>query len=111
MRLLVSVMVVCLLLSFGVLGCGQQKAGSSREAIDAAKIMQTAEEKSDYLVSQAKAFYSSKDFQQAVDVAQYVLSYVDKDSQAAKDLLEKAKNALTAAAKAKLGEAKKGLGF
>ena len=111
MKRLKTVVVVMLLLGIGLVGCGQQKAGSSSEAINTAKAMQTVEEKANYLVGQAKAFYSSKEFQQAVDVARYVLSYVDKDSQAAKDLLEKAKTALTEAAKAKLDEAKKGLKF
>lgn len=107
MKILTSLVIVSILLSIGVAGCGQQKAASSREAINAAKAMETVEEKSAYLIGQAKAFYNSKEFQQAVDIAQYILQYVDKDSTAAKDLLEKAKNALAAAAKAKLDEAKK----
>lgn len=97
-RNLMVIIVSCLALSFVVLGCSQKKAASSKEAIDAAKVMQTVQQKTDYLIGQAKAFYNSKDFQSAVDLAQYVLAYVDKDSQEAKNLLEKAKQALTAKA-------------
>jgi alkyl sulfatase BDS1-like metallo-beta-lactamase superfamily hydrolase len=96
--------------SFIVSGCGAQKAESSRAAIDTAKAMQTVGEKTNYLVSQAKAFYNSKDFQSAVDIAQHILVYLDKDSQAAKDLLAKAKNQLQAQAKGMLDQAKKDLG-
>jgi outer membrane PBP1 activator LpoA protein len=106
-RLSCLALVVSLLLSFVVAGCGTQKAESSRAAIDTAKAMQTVQEKADYLVSQAKAFYNSKDFQGAVDIAQHVLRYLDKDSQAAKDLLEKAKQQLTAQAQGMLDQAKK----
>jgi hypothetical protein len=82
-------------LFFGlVAGCGPQKEGSAQEAIDAAKAMETVKEKTDYLIAQAKAFYNSKDFQGAIDIAQYILSYLDKDSSSAQDLIEKAKNAL-----------------
>jgi outer membrane murein-binding lipoprotein Lpp len=101
------IFVVCIMLSFVVAGCGAQKAETSRAAIDETKTMQTVQEKTDYLVSQAKAFYNSKDFQGAVDIAQHVLRYLDKDSQAAKDLLEKAKEQLTAQAQGMLDQAKK----
>jgi hypothetical protein len=99
--------VACIMLSFVLAGCGAQKAESSRAAIDATKAMQTVQEKTDYLVSQAKAFYNSKDFQGAVDIAQHILRYLDKDSQAAKDLLEKAKAQLQAQAQGMLDQAKK----
>jgi gas vesicle protein len=88
-------------------GCGAGKAESSKAAIDNVKTMQTVQEKTDYLVSQAKAFYNSKDFQGAVDIAQYVLRYLDKDSQQAKNLLEEAKNKIQANAQALLDQAKK----
>jgi len=90
-------------------GCAQEKATSSKEAIDTAKSMETAEQKADYLIKQAKAFYDSKEFQQAVDIAQYVLRYVDKDSQEAKNLLEKAKEALAQAAKGAVEDVKQKL--
>ena len=100
-------LVGCIILSFAAAGCGAQKAESSRTAIDTTKAMQTVQEKTDYLISQAKAFYNSKDFQGAVDIAQHILKYLDKDSQAAKDLLAKAKDQLTAQAQGMLDQAKK----
>jgi hypothetical protein len=97
-----SLLVAILIVSVSLTGCGAKKAESSKEAIDMAKTMETAQEKANYLIGQAKAFYNSKEFQDAVDVAQYVLRYVDKDSQQAKDLVEKAKAQLTSAAKGAL---------
>jgi len=96
-----------IVMSFAVAGCGAQKAESSSAAIAATKTMQTTQEKTDYLVSQAKAFYNSKDFQGAIDIAQNILRYLDKDSLAAKDLLEKAKERLAAKAQGMLDQAKK----
>lgn len=97
-KALAAIMIVSIALSIAFSGCGPQKAASSQEAIEASKTMQTVQVKADYLIQQAKAFYNSKDFQQAVDIAQYVLAYVDKNSQEAKTLLEKAKEQLTAMA-------------
>ncbi len=92
-------------------GCGAQKAGSSTEAIDYAKTLANVQEQTNYLVGQAKAFYSSKEFQNAVDTAQYVLRYLDKDNPEAQNLLTKAKEAITAQLKQKAEEAKKKYGF
>ncbi|MCK5706578.1 MAG: hypothetical protein KAI43_02905 [Candidatus Aureabacteria bacterium] len=80
-------------------GCGPKKAASSKVAIENTKSMETVEEKVDYLVGQANAFIKSEDFQMAVDVAQFILSSLDKNSVEAKDLLELAKKGLKAAAK------------
>lgn len=88
-------MVSCLAL----VGCGAEKTTSAKEAIEIAKSMETVEEKITYLIQQAETFYDSEQFQQAIDTAQYVLQYLDEDSQAAKNLIEKAKSALAAAAK------------
>lgn len=86
-------------------GCTQSKASSSQEAIQQSKTLQTVEEKAKYLIGQAKAFYNSKEFQGAVDIAQHILRYVDKESGQAKDLLEKAKQALIAKAQEAAGSA------
>lgn len=111
MRKNVLLVIVVIVLSWLVIsGCGQtQKASSSGEAISIANTMKTVEEKANYLVQQAQAFYNSKDFQQAIDVSQYVLSKLDKDSQAAKSLLEKAKEQLQAAAKSMADDVSKKL--
>ncbi len=78
-------------------GCAK-KSGSPNEAIQTAQSFKTAGEKADYLIKQAEAFYNSKEFQQAIETAQYVLNNLDKESQPAKDLIEKAKAQLQAAA-------------
>nr|MBP7088304.1 hypothetical protein [Candidatus Omnitrophota bacterium] len=91
-------------------GCGPKKAGSSDDAITLAKAMETAEEKADYLITQAKAFYNSKEFQQSIDIAQYILQYVDKNSQDAKNLLEKAKEALKQKAQEAVTDVKSKIG-
>jgi hypothetical protein len=103
--------VIMLALVLVVSGCGTQKAESGKAAIQTAKTMETAQEKTDYLVSQAKAFYNSKEFQDAVDTAQYVLRYLDRDSQEARDMLKKAKDALIAQTRGAAKDAKKKLGF
>ena len=93
-------------LSLLLAGCAQEKAASSKDAIEVAKAMETAEQKVDYLLKQANAFYKSEEFQEAVNTVQYILRYLDKDSQQAKDLLQKAKEALASAAKGAVEDAK-----
>jgi len=107
------ILVLALTVFFAVnlWGCGQPKAESSKAAIDKAKAMETIEEKTKYLISQAEAFYNSKQFQEAMDTAQYVLRHVDKDSQKAASLLEKAKQDLLSAGRQALDDAKKNFGF
>jgi len=101
--------VLAMGLIFGLVlsGCGAKKTASSKEAIKTAKAMETDQEKIDYLIGQAKAFYNSKEFQGTVDIARYILRYLDKDSQAAKDLIEKAKQALAQQVKSVVEDLKK----
>jgi hypothetical protein len=103
--------LVCLLSLGFVSGCSSNKASSSAEAISLSKAMETTQEKGEYLIGQAKAFYNSKDFQGAVDIAQHILKYVDKDSQEAKNLLEKAKEQLKVKAAAALDGMKGAMGL
>ncbi|MCF7908862.1 MAG: hypothetical protein K9L86_08350 [Candidatus Omnitrophica bacterium] len=98
MRKGLIVLMLGIFVAGSLVGCSSNKAGSSKEAINIAKAIEDTQEKATYLISQAKTFYNSKEFQQAVDLAQYVLRYVDKDSQDAKSILEKAKTALKEAA-------------
>ena len=98
---------------FGLLaaGCaGVEKASSSAEAIEQSQAMQTVDQKVNYLVGQAKAFYNSQDFQETVAIAQHILLYLDKDSQAAKDILDDAKAKLAEQAGTMVDAAKKKLG-
>lgn len=91
-------------------GCAQKKAASSGEAIKASESLQTVDQKVNYPIDQAKAFYNSREFQKAVDVARYVLRNLDKDSQPAKDLLEKATAQLKATAQKTMSDVKQKLG-
>lgn len=84
-------------------GC-TKKAGSANEAIQNSQSLKTVEEKANYLIEQAEAFYNSKEFQQAIQTAQHVLSNLDKNSQPAKDLIEKAKAQLQATAQKAVGD-------
>jgi len=108
-KVLFSVVALGLVFGLVLAGCGPKKTTSSNEAIETAKSMETLEEKANYLIGQAKALYNSKEFQEAVDIAQYILRYLDKDSLKAKDLLEKAKNALVSQAQGAVEDVKKKL--
>jgi len=103
---IVTVFSVCVAMAL-IAGCGAPKAGSGQEAITNAKTLETAGEKVNYLVAQGKAFYNSKEFQEAVDIAQYILTHLDRDSKEGRDLLEKAKNELSKQVQSALQDAKK----
>jgi len=101
--LLLGVMIclgVWILLS---VGCAK-KADSPSAAIEQSQSLQTVEEKTNYLIKQADAFYASKEFQKAIETAQYVLSNLNSNSQPAKDLIERAKTQLKAAAQKAVGD-------
>ncbi len=87
-------LVFCLILGVGfaaLLGAGcTKKSASATEAIQNSQVMSTVQQKVDYLVAQAKDFYNSKQYQDAAQAAQYVLNKIDKNSQAARDILDKA---------------------
>ncbi|MCM8756549.1 MAG: hypothetical protein NC817_00740 [Candidatus Omnitrophica bacterium] len=93
---LVSILLISSLILISI-GC-TKKAASSQEAIKNAETLNNVQEKINYLIKQAEAFYNSKEFQQAIQIAQYILNNLDKDSQSAKDLMEKAKVQLQATA-------------
>jgi hypothetical protein len=90
-------------------GCGAKKEASSQAAIENTKTMASVDEKVNYLVGQTKAFINSKEFDQAVATASYILRNLDGNSQEAKNLLEKAKNEMTAQAKKGMEDVKKQL--
>lgn len=102
--------VALLCLSLVLVSCAQKEASSSA-AIQKSQTMATMQQKVDYLAGQAKAFINSKQYDQAVSTAQYILSSLDSNSQKARSLLDQAKNALAAQAKARLDETKKKFGF
>jgi outer membrane PBP1 activator LpoA protein len=102
---LVWILMVWVAVGFMLAGC-TKKAASSDQAIANTQSMKTVQEKAYYLVAQANTFYKSKEFQQAIDAAQYVLSNLDKNSQQAKSLIEKAKAELTKLGQQKLDQLK-----
>ena len=109
-RVLLGMTVVGLIATSAMLtGCAQ-KAASSSDAIQHAKALKTPQEQANYLVSQAKAFLSSKEYQEAIKIAQHVLSNIDSNSQAAQDILERAKTQLASAAQGAVKDLKKQFG-
>lgn len=106
----IGILFICFFAAcVGLTGCAK-KAASSPEAISNAQTMQTTQQKTDYLVGQANAFVNSKEYQSAIDVAQYILSNLDKESREAKAILEKAKTKFAEAAKVAMADAQKELG-
>jgi predicted ATP-dependent endonuclease of OLD family len=102
----IAILGLILCMSSGLLffaGCAQ-KSGSVSEAIQNSQALQSIKEKADYLVKQAQAFYNSKEYQQAIEVAQYILGKLDSNSQQAKSLIENAKAQLQAAAQKAAGD-------
>jgi len=100
--------VLCLVFVFGFIGCAPKPTtANSKEAIAQAKGLETVEDQAQYLIGEAKAFISSKKFQESVNIAQYVLSNLDKNSTDAKSLLEKAKAGLKVEVEKRVEEAKK----
>ena len=74
-----------------------------KEAVKIAGLLETTEEKVNYLMAQANGFYDSKRFKKTIDITQYILNNVDGDSSVAKNLLENAKQNLVAKAKESIG--------
>lgn len=104
-KLLVLVMVVCVGIVLVFSGCAK-KAATSNDAISQADTLKTLDEKVKFLVSQANDFLDSKQYQQAVNVAQYILSNFDKNSADAKSILQKATDMLKAEASKVVDKAK-----
>ena len=105
----ITVAVISLFLILAVSACGRSKAASSEEAIAEVKTMETVEEKADYLVKQAKAFYSSEQYRDAVESAQYVLKNLDKDSEEAREILAKAQKEMGSAVEGVVKDVTKGI--
>ena len=95
-KALTIAVLICIAAMFSVTGCGPAKAGSSQDAIQQSQALQTVKAKTDYLIAQAKAFYGTKQYQDVVNLTQYVIQNVDATSQEAKTLLEKAKAEVSA---------------
>jgi hypothetical protein len=97
---LITCLSFCIIINSGY----AEQLSLSSQVIQKSQTLKTVQEKTNYLIKQAQAFYSSKEFQQAIEVAQYVLSNLDRNSQPAKNLIEKAKAQLQNAAGKAVGD-------
>jgi len=110
MKKLILAVTIAGVACLSVAGCAQQpKAANSQEAIEQAKALETAEAQAKYLISQANAFVNSKDFDQAIQTAKYVLANLDSESKEAQSIIEKATTQLKKMAEEKAAEMKKSL--
>ncbi len=103
-KALVMVML-CLMLGVFVTGCGQ-RAANSQDAIEQSKAKPTVEAQVDYLVGQANGFVNSEEFDEGIAVGKYILSELDKNSEEAKSVIQKAKEKLKKMAEQKAEELK-----
>lgn len=108
-RFKINTLIVSLIIGLMVFGCGQ-KTQSSGEAIELSKAKTTVEEQAKYLIQQANSFVSSDNFDEAIKTAKYVLSNLDANSTAAKDIIEKAQAELKKLAEQKMQDIKGKLG-
>lgn len=81
------------------------KAASVDEAIESSQVIPSVSEKTNYLLSQARLFYQSKDYEGALVLSGYILEKIDKDSLQARRIFEKAQQELLKSAHKKLNEA------
>ena len=89
-----------------VVSACSQRAATSQEAIELSKAKQSVEEQVDFLIGEANAFVNSQKFDEAINTAKYVLAELDKNSQEAQSIIEKAKAELERLAREKMDEAK-----
>lgn len=93
-RFLVIITVLCLVSAVALVGCGPKKVETSQEAIKTAQAMQTTEKQEKYLMAQAQLFFKEKNFQETINLTQYVLWNLDPASQEAKNLIRTSKDAM-----------------
>jgi len=106
-RSLITAIVICMVAGLAVTGCGTRKASTGKEAIKIAGTMDTKEKQEEYLEKQARMFFEDKEFQQAVEISQYVLTDLNEGSEGAKRLIAKAQNAMAVQAAAGTGAPEK----
>ena len=85
----------------------QKVAKTADEAIKFAETIKSVQQKKDYLLQQAQSLYNSEELKEVVEIARYVLEYVDNDAVKAKQLLEKATNEIEAMARGGIDQAAK----
>ena len=100
-------LVSSLIFTLTVFGCSQQQSTtSSSQAIEKSQALSSTQEKVNYLIQQANAFINSKNFEEAISTAKYVLANLDQNSSQAKSILQRAQEELKKLAEQKLGEVK-----
>ena len=111
MKKLTLILAGIVFVAAAVVGCSQQpKASSAGQAIEQSKAMSTTQEQAKYLVSQANAFVNSKNFDEAIQTAKYILANLDTNSAEAKSIIEKATAEVKKIAEQKAEELKKSIG-
>ncbi|MDP2653316.1 MAG: hypothetical protein Q8Q08_04720 [Candidatus Omnitrophota bacterium] len=99
--------VTAVVFTLGLTGCAQKpKSADAGAAIQQSSAMATVDEKAKFLVSEANAFLSSQKYEDAMKLANHVLSQVDQNSAEAKSILEKAQAEIKALAEKKAAEMK-----
>jgi hypothetical protein len=68
---------------------------SVSEVINESRSLETVNKQLDYLIQEARDFYNSKEYKEALELAEYILTYLDQHSEQALDLIEKIKNHLS----------------
>lgn len=92
------ILLVILFLSPSIMGCEENKLPSVTQVIDQSKFEGAQEKQVDYLIQEARKFYDSKEYKEALELAQYTLTYLDQHSQQALDLIQKIKDQLSVVA-------------
>ncbi len=102
--------VMAAVLAVGVVGCAQKpQSANADEAIKYADQLADVQAKVAYLVKEANAFLSSKNYDQAVSTAKYVLGKLDSNSAEAKGVLTKAEEEIKKLAAQKIDAATAGV--
>jgi outer membrane PBP1 activator LpoA protein len=111
MNRVMNVSIAALFIIGTLVGCSQKPAAeNASQAIEQSKTQGTVQQQADYLVGQAKAFLNEKNYDQAMATANHVLSNLDQNSQAAKDILVKAKEDMQKTAQVAVDDMKNKLG-
>ncbi len=101
MRSIAVLLIFCFFIGGLMLsGCGEGKKQTvdvgkdAKKVIDTALSMKSDNERTTYLVSQARGFYEKGEYQNAIGVSEYILNNLDANLASAKDILEKSKSKL-----------------
>jgi vacuolar-type H+-ATPase subunit H len=90
-RISYALFAAAICIGLALAACSPKKAATSEEAITIAGAMETTEEKVDYLIFQAKAFFESEQYKDAAASARHVLKKLDADSEEARKIFEEAR--------------------